>query len=359
MTSPESNMEAVRKDRESSTVLSAIKGTPGNVDLLCILLHNLRDPIEEAKVDFITASHASRPFKTFVSELLNINRDYFWVFCHSNRFWALQEINVDQVECPKVPGGMTGGVEFEAMGYLTSLFRLLNTVCSHILKLSKRNGYSSHISYDFHSLLFSSGLERALAVTRKASQTYYQSLHLELARYFDHARQSKFQLPLELEAWQSNPRLLQTTEYRYFNSSPFVGESSSSPTKSRSASPEKRAERATPSVAPTLATTEKGKVVEGALNGNTGKWLGGNKQSSRDAALQFEKIEADAGMLAFGPRLPNPHMDITSQEGKKKSEEAKSGQVPPASMVGTAVQRWEQLTAKHQGDLGIGWAPSR
>lgn len=31
-------------------------------------------------------------------------------------------MDVGQVEGPKVPGGMTGGVEFEAMGYLVRCF---------------------------------------------------------------------------------------------------------------------------------------------------------------------------------------------------------------------------------------------
>jgi len=40
------------------------------------------------------------------------------IFCHSdNLFWTLEQINVDQIEAPKVPSGMTGGVEHEAMIY--------------------------------------------------------------------------------------------------------------------------------------------------------------------------------------------------------------------------------------------------
>lgn len=63
-------------------------------------------------------------------------------------------------------------------------------------------------AYDFHALLFASGIDRLLAITRKASQNYYQPLHLELARYFDLARRAGFRLPVELEAWQSQPQLL-------------------------------------------------------------------------------------------------------------------------------------------------------
>lgn len=173
--------------------------------LLVTLLHNARDPSKEAIVDFISATHTPRPFKGWVTELLNVNRDYFWVFCHSsNRFWALQDVNIDEAQAPKVPGGMTGGVEFEAMSYLTSQVRLINLVARRLLKVE-------NAAHDFHSLLFASGIERLLAITRKASQTYYQQLHLELARYFDLTRKAGFRLPVELEAWQSVPQLLPVT----------------------------------------------------------------------------------------------------------------------------------------------------
>lgn len=119
-----SRSEQVRSTRVSSSVLARLGAKQDGNELLTLLLtllHNPRDPNEEALVDFISASHTPRPFKSLVTELLNINRDYFWVFCHSsNRFWALRDVNVNEVQGPKVPGGMTGGVEFEAMSYLVS-----------------------------------------------------------------------------------------------------------------------------------------------------------------------------------------------------------------------------------------------
>lgn len=48
-------------------------------------------------------------------------RDYFWVFCHpNNTIWVLKETDEVRVEKPRAPGGMTGGVEFEAMSYFVS-----------------------------------------------------------------------------------------------------------------------------------------------------------------------------------------------------------------------------------------------
>lgn len=43
------------------------------------------------------------------------------IFCHSqNLFWSLEQIDQSQIEAPKVPSGMTGGVEYEAMAYCAS-----------------------------------------------------------------------------------------------------------------------------------------------------------------------------------------------------------------------------------------------
>jgi hypothetical protein len=44
------------------------------------------------------------------------------IFCHSqNLFWTFEQLDVDAIEAPKVPSGMTGGVEYEAMAYAVSL----------------------------------------------------------------------------------------------------------------------------------------------------------------------------------------------------------------------------------------------
>ena len=346
-----SDLDAVRSARETSSPSAALLASPtsSNFALLFTLLHNLRDPSKEAKVDFITASHAPRPFKAFVSEFLNINRDYFWVFCHSNRFWSLQDINIDDVECPKVPGGMTGGVEFEAMAYLTSLLRLLNTVCAQLLSLARMQKNKALV-WDFHSLLFSSGIDRALAMTRKASQTYYQPLHLELARYFDHARQANYRLPAELEAWQSSPQLL-ATEHRYnttreISSPPMIQPAGVSDDRPR----------------PAPSDGEKAKV-------STGKWFAARGQDTALGPASPPKLAERGGFesdLSLGPRLPNPHEESTDR-AKSSGPEKRRTEVQQASLVGNAVMKWEQLAnvntahtnQKHPGGLGLGWAPPR
>jgi hypothetical protein len=73
--------------------------------------------------EFIDALHRPRIYRTYLQELSDVCRDYFWIFCHpNNTIWLLSETDVTRVEKPRAPGGMTGGVEFEAMSYLVRLF---------------------------------------------------------------------------------------------------------------------------------------------------------------------------------------------------------------------------------------------
>lgn len=68
---------------------------------------------------FMESLHTPRVYKTYLQELSDVCRDYFWVFCHpANTIWALSRVDEAKVERPRAPGGMTGGVEFEAMSYL-------------------------------------------------------------------------------------------------------------------------------------------------------------------------------------------------------------------------------------------------
>lgn len=77
--------------------------------------------------EFIESLHRPRIYKTYLRELSDICRDYFWVFCHpNNTIWLLPETDESKVEKPRAPGGMTGGVEFEAMGYLVGSSNLTN-----------------------------------------------------------------------------------------------------------------------------------------------------------------------------------------------------------------------------------------
>ncbi|KAF7336852.1 Drf-GBD domain-containing protein [Mycena venus] len=144
---------------------------------------------------FIESLHKPRIYKTYLQELSDVCRDYFWVFCHpNNTIWILSETDEGRVEKPRAPGGMTGGVEFEAMGYFTTHLKLVNSIAKAVadLNLPKDN---DHSAYRFHADLFLSGFERIILISRKASTTYYPTLHLELARYVAHCGRAGYELP--------------------------------------------------------------------------------------------------------------------------------------------------------------------
>lgn len=82
---------------------------------------NPKTPVEPHS--FIEELHIPRIYKTYLQELSDVCRDYFWVFCHpNNTIWNLDEVDEEKVERPRAPGGMTGGVEFEAMSYMVRAF---------------------------------------------------------------------------------------------------------------------------------------------------------------------------------------------------------------------------------------------
>ncbi|KAJ4477395.1 armadillo-type protein [Lentinula aciculospora] len=148
--------------------------------------------------EFIENLHRPRIYKTYLQELSDVCRDYFWVFCHpNNTIWLLSETDEGRVEKPRAPGGMTGGVEFEAMNYFTTHLRFINAVAQVAadLDLPKDHELSAH---RFHGDMFASGFERLILISRKASTTYYPTLHLELARYVVFAARARFELPWTL-----------------------------------------------------------------------------------------------------------------------------------------------------------------
>ncbi|KAG8738617.1 hypothetical protein FRC10_006649 [Ceratobasidium sp. 414] len=154
---------------------------------------------------FIQSLHTERIYKTYLQELSDVCRDYFWVFCHpANTIWALARVDEEKVERPRAPGGMTGGVEYEAMTYLTTHLKLINAISRIVadLQLPPTDEMSAH---RFHSDLFISGFERILANARKASTTYYPTLHLEIARYVQLTREVKFEIPWTLSRMVGNP----------------------------------------------------------------------------------------------------------------------------------------------------------
>lgn len=123
--------DALKADRELSSCyqLYCQEQAVSPLQLLLLLLHNPISSRSLSLLPFISKSHHPRPFKTYLMEIACVVRDYFWIFCHGqNRFYdwrAMGEEGRRKIDGPSVPGGMTGGVEFEAIGYIVS------TVDSH------------------------------------------------------------------------------------------------------------------------------------------------------------------------------------------------------------------------------------
>ncbi|WVR07273.1 hypothetical protein IAU60_004314 [Kwoniella sp. DSM 27419] len=171
---------SVRFDSKASAGVTSSLAA-GQVDIVKhirgLLVPDLPDPTKDQHA-FVTQAHRPRVFKAWVGELSDICRDYFWIMCHaSNHLWNLDEVDESSVERPVAPGGATGGVEFEAMNYVTMHFKLLNTLCRYQAVRDREK------AVQLHQELMSSGMDRILVTLRKASTTYYPTLHLELARY--------------------------------------------------------------------------------------------------------------------------------------------------------------------------------
>lgn len=64
---------------------------------------------ENEVVEFVSVARRPRIFKTYLTEISDICRDYFWMFCHANGIWKLDETDVSLLERPTAPGGATGG----------------------------------------------------------------------------------------------------------------------------------------------------------------------------------------------------------------------------------------------------------
>ncbi|EKM58484.1 uncharacterized protein PHACADRAFT_117477 [Phanerochaete carnosa HHB-10118-sp] len=165
-----------------------------------LLLTPAPPPAEDPRVPisphpFIEELHTPRIYKTYLQELNDICRDYFWVFCHpNNTIWNLDETDEDKVEKPRAPGGMTGGVEFEAMSYMTLHFKFVNAVAASAEQVNVPREHELS-AYRLHCDLFLSGIDRVILVARKASTTYYPTLHLEIARYIAAATRSGYEIP--------------------------------------------------------------------------------------------------------------------------------------------------------------------
>ena len=126
-----------------------------------------------AKVDFLQRPHVHRPLRRYMRELQTVCNEFFWIFCHENNaVWDWSALDLRSATAPRVPSGMTGSVEHDAIEYITMHLRL---ICAMIEAL----GSDAPAWIDE---LRDAGIDQVLDSLRKASQVYYVGMHVELAR---------------------------------------------------------------------------------------------------------------------------------------------------------------------------------
>ncbi|KAJ9094493.1 hypothetical protein QFC21_006032 [Naganishia friedmannii] len=160
--------------------------------------------------DFIAAAHKPRIFKTYMKELSQACWDFFWIMHYSkNGIWNLADVDTEKIR-PRAPNGASAGVEFEAMRYLTSHFRLINTLTRTLIEQDIENeairkDMRKGEACKFHAAMMFSGMDRILCTVRKASTDLYPEFHLELARYIKLAVDTEFDLPYLIRALITPP----------------------------------------------------------------------------------------------------------------------------------------------------------
>lgn len=134
-----------------------------------------------AIVDFVAQAHKPRIYKKWVTEMSRVANDHFWIFVHAeNGFVDYREQDKEWVTRPRAPEPMTGGVEFEAIGYLTMHMILLNAYLGSCPSKLER--------LDLYDDLAESGFDRMLLIMRRSSQRYYPQIHFEMAQFLANAR---------------------------------------------------------------------------------------------------------------------------------------------------------------------------
>ena len=155
-------------------------------ELAAMLLHTPRPSTMENKVDFLQCAHEHRPLRKHVEELQRVCGEFFWIFCHENNaIWDWDSLDTQAAMAPRVPSGMTGSVEWEAIMYLTENLSLINAILASFLKSS------AEAARAFVDELYFAQFSSVIQTLRLASQSYYTSMHAELAHWCALERQSK------------------------------------------------------------------------------------------------------------------------------------------------------------------------
>lgn len=122
----------------------------------------------------------ARPMRPYVAELQTLCAEFFWIFCHDeNVVQDYDTIDLTEAHRPRIPSGMTGSVECEAMRYATAHLELLCTLLTHL-----PTDAGAQLCADLRD----GGMDDVLDTLRKASVEYYPALHVALAHMYAQMR---------------------------------------------------------------------------------------------------------------------------------------------------------------------------
>ena len=194
------------RDEDAACIAQAPDKCHGAI-LAAMLLHTPSPPSKRNTVDFLQNVHEHRPLRCYVEELHRVCHDFFWIFCHEhNQVWDWDNMDQRAAFAPRVPSGMTGSVEWEAIMYLTTHLCLLNSILSFFVQNDPPGARA------FVSELTKSNFPKVLNILRKASQTYYSALHAELAHWHSLSDQVRYADLANVCPITSKPKRTSSTE---------------------------------------------------------------------------------------------------------------------------------------------------
>lgn len=145
----------------------------------------------------------ARPMRPYVAELQTLCAEFFWIFCHDeNVVQDYDAIDLTEAQRPRIPSGMTGSVESEAMRYATAHLELLCILLAHL-----PTDAGAQLCADLRE----GGMDDVLDTLRKASVEYYPALHVALAHIHAQMRAASGAAPAAAAASPASPAVAQTS----------------------------------------------------------------------------------------------------------------------------------------------------
>lgn len=155
----------------------------------------LRDqsPPEEARApEFIDSIYHPRPYRTWHKELNNLTKEVFWIFLHHHNIIPYTSLPPEQSsyqsrhfpkEHPPVAAApYIGGVEWDAMAYVTAHLDLINGLIASLPTNAERNALRQEMK--------DSGFEKLMGASfRTCKEKFYGSVHEALSVWISAARE--------------------------------------------------------------------------------------------------------------------------------------------------------------------------